>query len=193
MRNASESAGTITIRPAGPDDIEAVSDLLASAYAEFERSFPWPDLWPAYVTDVVDVSGRWGKSLLLVAEREGALAGSVDYYPPGQGYRLKTELVDMLGPEVAARTAFPTTWGAFRYLATSQQFRGHGIAQALVERVIGLARSDGASHLVLHTIPAMRAAARIYDRMAFGRIPERDFHIDPAIEDRVLAYSLPLA
>jgi ribosomal protein S18 acetylase RimI-like enzyme len=196
MRNMSEStpsiSGLVTVRPAGRDDIERVSDLLTSAYAEFERDFPWPELWSAYVTDVIDVQGRWGKSLLLVAESDGAVVGSVDYYPPGRGYRLKAELVDALGPENTARATFPTTWGAFRYLATSEAMRGRGIGRMMVERLITLAKSDGASHLVLHTMPTMRAAMRIYDRMAFARLPERDLHVDPGREDKVLAYSLPL-
>jgi ribosomal protein S18 acetylase RimI-like enzyme len=192
MGHTSRSIDTLTIRPAVRDDIGPVAHMLTHAYSEFERTFPWRGLWDTYVGDVVDVAGRWGKSLLLVAEIDGALAGSVDYYPPGRGYRLKAELAELLGPEVRARASLPTSCGTFRYLAIDPSYRGTGGGRALVEYVIALAQVDGATQLVLHTLPTMTAAICMYARMGFDRLPDRDLYVDAELDDHVLAYALAL-
>jgi hypothetical protein len=57
-------------------------------------------------------------------------------------------------------------------------------------RCVERARDLGLSGLALSTQPSMRAAHRIYERMGFVRVPERDWSPAPGIT--LLAYRLDL-
>lgn len=169
----------VTIRPADPEELDDVSALLLNAYAEYQPSFPSPELWVEYSTGVGDVRGRWGESQLWVAELDGALAGSVDYFPPGDsGYH--------------RAVGFPQSWAAFRFLATDPERRGSGVGRALVDHVIALARGGDATHVGLHSAPLMQAAIRIYEGVGFERSPEHDFAPIPDSDFRVLGFALAL-
>jgi GNAT superfamily N-acetyltransferase len=173
-------AGALTIRGARPEELDVVSTLLARAYAEYEERFSRRGAWDAYLADVADVRGRWGRSQLWVAELGGSIAGSVDYYPSGSGgYRY---------PGVP----FPARWACLRCLGTDPDRRGIGLGRALVEHLIALARREGATHLALHSVPFMAAAVRIYQKLGFRRFPEHDFLPRPDSASKVLAFALPL-
>ncbi len=77
-------------------------------------------------------------------------------------------------------------------VATDPTVRGSGLGTALSEHAIGLARADGATHMVLHSIPHMAAAVRIYERLGFERLPEHDFVPGPGLDGAVLAFRLAL-
>lgn len=188
-------AGTIRveIRPARHSEIDAVSMLLHAEYASYEETFPWPRLWSAYHADVADVADRWGDGLVLVAEIDGAMVGSIHCYPPGRGHRLRDELVGLIGPANAARMTFPEAWGSVRYLVTRSEHRRCGIGRALVERAVEINHRARSTHVGLHTLPTMHAAIALHERMGFLRLRERDLQIDPGSPDRVLAYVLSLA
>jgi len=173
--------GTLTVRGARRDELDEISDLLVRAYAELEERFYWRGAWNMYLADVADVHGRWGQSRLVVAELDGALVGSVDYYGPDSGgYRYPG-------------LAFPPGWSCFRCLGTDPDHRGIGAGRALVEHLIALARGDGASHLALHSAPIMETAMRMYGRLGFRRLPEHDFSPRPDSPHKVLAFGLPLS
>jgi ribosomal protein S18 acetylase RimI-like enzyme len=168
------------IRRARPEELDTISKLLMRAYAEYEAAFPSGEAWSRYLSDVADVRGRWGRSSLVVAELDGALAGSVDYYPPSSG--------GYAYPGVP----FPSGWAAFRCLGTDPDRRGAGVGRALVEHLIAQAREDGATHLAMHSAPAMATAVGLYQRMGFRRLPEHDFTPRPGSRLRVLAFGLAL-
>nr|WP_326127662.1 GNAT family N-acetyltransferase [uncultured Oscillibacter sp.] len=50
-------------------------------------------------------------------------------------------------------------------------FRGHRIGEALLERLIGDARTIGYRHMLLDTLPALDSALRLYRRFGFHEIP----------------------
>jgi ribosomal protein S18 acetylase RimI-like enzyme len=61
-----------------------------------------------------------------------------------------------------------------RFLAVDPASRGIGIGRALVHACIAATRDLGATRLVLSTLPAMRSAQRLYEKLGFERMPDRD-------------------
>ena len=171
--------GKPTIRRARPTETTAVAKLLVGAFAELEQRFYWPDSWDQYLRGVADVQGRQDQAQLWVAELDGTIVGSVDYYPPGNA---------RYHPAVT----FPADWAAFRCLAVDPEQRGASVGRSLVEHLIALARRDQATHLVLHSIPLMTVAVGMYQRMGFVRLPSHDFRPRATSPRRWLAYGLAL-
>ncbi|MDQ3956778.1 MAG: GNAT family N-acetyltransferase [Actinomycetota bacterium] len=154
--------------------------MLAAAYAEYERSFP-AENWRPYIADILDIEGRSSASELLVADRGGAIAGCVSYYPPG---------AEMSYPSDTFSVHWPPAWAGFRLLAVHPDVRGSGVGRVLTEACIERARAQGAPAVGLHTTEQMKVARAMYERMGFERAPEYDFRPAPAI--LVEAYELRL-
>jgi GNAT superfamily N-acetyltransferase len=112
----------------------------------------------------------------IVAERDGALVGSVILFPAAT----------TTYPGASERVAIPE----LRVLAVDPASRGQGIGQALVEECIRRARRSGASFLGLHSSSSMREAIAIYERVGFARYPADDFR--PSGAELIMAYRLPL-
>lgn len=51
------------------------------------------------------------------------------------------------------------------------QFRGRGIGERLVRRIIGDAEEIGYAHMLLDTLPFLEGALRMYERLGFYEIP----------------------
>lgn len=62
----------------------------------------------------------------------------------------------------------------FRVLAVAPEARDQGIGEALVDACVQRARRDGAPAVVLWSQPTMPAAHRLYERLGFVRVPDRD-------------------
>lgn len=96
----------------------------------------------------------------------------------------------------------------FRLLAVSPDARGRGVGEALVRECVARSArppsqatspSRPAHTLVLQTQPTMFAAQRLYERLGFVRVPERDVTLGPEAQGaggpstrERWAYSLPL-
>lgn len=174
-------AGELRIRDAHEEDLDVVSALLVDAYAQFlppprELTVEERAEWDGYRRNVADVWSRVPISSTIVAERDGTLLGSVNYYAPGQ--------VDSLDG------AWPDGWASIRLLGVSPQARGLGIGRALMNECLRRARADGATTMGLHTTKLMDVARAMYVRLGFTRTPEHDFH--PAPDFTVEAYRLDL-
>ena len=78
-----------------------------------------------------------------------------------------------------------------RALAVAPHARGRGIGAALVAAVVERAAGRGIRHLLLLTLPEMRAAHHLYAQAGFGRLPDRDWSPRPG--ETLLAYGLALA
>lgn len=117
------------------------------------------DLPADYLSEIGDVSGRAQSAAVWVAELGGELVGTVTVPRPGE--RLQD---DTLADEMD-----------LRLLAVSGRARGRGVAEALVRHCLELARARGSRRLVLHTASMMHGARRLYERMGFERISEREF------------------
>jgi predicted N-acetyltransferase YhbS len=166
---------TFHIRDAREEERAAIRDLTLVAYAEYATIMASP-AWEALrdvlrnVLDAEDAAER------IVAERGGALVGSVMLYPAA---------VQSYGGALT-----DSAWPELRLLAVSPVARGQGVGAALVEECLRRARRSGASTLGLHTSESMRAAMHMYERMGFVRVPEHDFRV--AGSELVMGYRLPL-
>jgi len=174
-------AGELTIRDARGEELDAVSALLIDAYAQFmppprELTAEERAGWDGYRRNIADVWSRVPVSSTIVAERDGKLLGSVNYYAPGQA-----DTVD---------GAWPNGWASIRLLGVSPQARGLGIGRALMAECLRRARADGATTMGLHTTQLMDVARAMYLRLGFRRVPEHDFH--PAPDFTVEAFQLDL-
>jgi ribosomal protein S18 acetylase RimI-like enzyme len=64
------------------------------------------------------------------------------------------------------------------------------VGAALVDLVVDRFRREGASAVVMSTLPRMRAAHHIYERAGFVRDPERDWSPMPGVD--LITYRLEL-
>jgi ribosomal protein S18 acetylase RimI-like enzyme len=145
----------ITVRPAHTSELAAVGDLTVAGYAA-DGLLLEDDPYADHLRDAVS---RAREAELYVAVADGQLAGTVTYCPQGSPW---------------SEVARPGE-GEFRMLAVSPAFRRRGIAQALVGLCIERSRELGYEAVLLCSLDAQRAAHRIYERLGFVRLPERDW------------------
>ncbi|MEU3395276.1 GNAT superfamily N-acetyltransferase [Streptomyces filamentosus] len=164
-----------TIRAVRPEEHEEVGELTARAYLDDGHlTFGEDD---AYLPVMKDVARRAVEAEVLVAaDAEGALLGAVTFTPGGG------EWADIAGAGEAE----------FRLLAVRGAARGRGVGEALVRACVDRARTlDGCVRLVLSTQDRMTSAHRIYRRLGFVRVPERDWSPVPGLSP-LWAFSLDL-
>lgn len=132
---------------------------------------------PGYLAEIEDVAGRDASAEVLVAEQAGRILGSVTIPRPGE-----RQLSDSAEDEMDVRL-----------LGVSPEARGTGLGAILMAHCAAVARARGLRGLSLHTGEQMLGAQRLYARLGFARVPERDFVI--TVSDgtrRILAYRLDL-
>ena len=151
---------TLVVEPAQPADFPAIADLTVQTYV----SQGWAP--PEYQQKLADVAGRAAQAQLLVARHSGAVVGSVALVLDGEFGEITA------GPHEAA----------FRMLVVDTSVRGQGIGEALVRACLQRAADAGRTAMVLSTDPRMHAAHRLYERLGFTRLPERDWSPIPGIE-----------
>ncbi|MFI0515500.1 GNAT family N-acetyltransferase [Streptomyces sp. WSLK1-5] len=165
----------IVIRPAEPTDYEPLGDITARAYLD-DGLLVFGGEADSYLAELRDVAKRARTAQVLVATADDRLLGGVTYVPSG-------------GP--MAELARPGE-AEIRMLAVSREARGRGVGQALVQACVDRAAAAG-TDIVLCTQPTMRTAHRIYERLGFTRVPERDWHPVPEAPDfTLLTYQLTL-
>jgi len=170
------TAGVVT-RDATPNDVEVIRNVTLAAYEQYAASLP-PPFWDAYRGNILATLAKPESAAQIVAEREGAVLGTVLLYPANAAIFRRGE-----GPP-------PMRWPEVRLLAVAPAARGHGVGDALMQECVARARRAGADRLALHTTPMMAAAVRLYTRMGFARAPELDF--SPAPGFTVHGYTLGL-
>ncbi|WP_029432731.1 GNAT family N-acetyltransferase [Blastococcus sp. URHD0036] len=156
------------VEAATPADFERIRELTVGVYRDEELSSA------EYLTQLADVEGRAGRSQLLVARLGGRVVGSVAL---------------VLDGDFGEITAGPAE-AAFRMLVVDPAARGAGVGEALVRTCLDRARAAGKATMVLSTDPRMTAAHRLYERLGFRRLPERDWSPVPGVDLRV--YTLEL-
>ncbi|WP_020136669.1 GNAT family N-acetyltransferase [Streptomyces sp. 351MFTsu5.1] len=164
----------ILIRPAEPTDYEPLGEITAQAYLrDGLLAFGDEDDW--YFQELRNVAKRAEAAEVLVAAENGRLLGGVTYVPHGG------PLAELASPAEAE----------IRMLAVAHEARGRGVGQALVQACVDRAAATG-TDLVLCTQPTMRSAHRIYERLGFTRVPERDWKPIPGNDFTLLTYKLTL-
>jgi ribosomal protein S18 acetylase RimI-like enzyme len=159
---------TVEIRTAVPAEYDAVGELTVEAYSHdgFVRG--------EYAMTLRAAADRAAKAELWVAADSSGLLGTVTYCPVGSVYR-----------EIGRDDE-----GEFRMLGVAGRARGLGIGTALTERCISRTRELGQQRLVMSSAVYMTTAHRIYERLGFVRLPERDWSPVPGID--LYAFALDL-
>ncbi len=147
----------VVVRLMHPEETDEVAELSVAAYS---ASYAIGD---GYRADIAAVADRAREHEVWVAAdaATGALLGTV-------------------ATPRAGRTMSPVARDGeldFRLLAVAPDARRRGIGETLVEHVLGLARERGSERVVLNTGPEMLGAHRLYERLGFERLPEREHTI----------------
>lgn len=151
-----------TIRRAVDDELEAVGRLTVEAY----RADGHVDLGSPYVAELADAASRAREAELWVAVEDGRVLGSVTFCLPG------TPWAELSRPGE----------GEFRMLGVSPDARRRGVAEALVRHVVQRARDLDLDALVMCSMSQMSTAHRLYERLGFVRLPERDWCPVPDVD-----------
>jgi ribosomal protein S18 acetylase RimI-like enzyme len=156
------------IRPATASEHAAVGELCVVAYEPFLHDDH------EYVATLRDAATRAAAAELLVAADGPALLGTVTFVPAG-------------GPlgEIATGDE-----AEFRMLAVAPAAQGRGVGMALMRHVVAEARRHGKRGIVCSSLAEMRAAHRIYERLGFRRVPQRDWSPVPGVD--LLAFAVTL-
>jgi ribosomal protein S18 acetylase RimI-like enzyme len=152
----------VRLRRARPADREAAGDVTVAAYSGFTRG---PD--DPYVARLRDAASRDREAELWVATPDDGdeVLGTVTICPDGSPWR---------------ELARPGE-GEFRMLAVAPEAQGRGVGAALAGLVVDRFRELGAAAVVLSSLPEMAAAHRLYARLGFVRVPERDWRPIPDV------------
>jgi len=115
-----------------------------------------------YVPELRDVARRVREAVVFAAldEADGMPLGCVTYVP---------------GPDNAWAEHLRAGEASIRMLAVDPAAQGRGVGTTLVEACLVRARADGRRAVFLHSLPVMTGAQRVYDRLGFRRVPERDW------------------
>jgi ribosomal protein S18 acetylase RimI-like enzyme len=163
----------LTIRPARAEELDAVGELTLAAYQAdgyFDNGVA-----PGYKIELADARTRAAEAELLVAvDAEDRLLGTVTIAQPGTPYA-----------EVSRDGELE-----FRMLAVDPAARRRGVGVALVQAVLDRALQLGLPRVVLCSQDRMTAVHRIYERLGFRRLPERDWN--PLPEVHLIAFQLDL-
>ena len=159
----------VRIEHATPEDHAAIAELTVSVYVGGGLA------GPEYGVELADVARRADLAELLVARADdGRLVGSVALVLDGD-FGEVTESEDE---------------AAVRMLVVDPAAQGRGIGALLMTECLERARAAGKRRMVLSTSTVMEAAHRLYERLGFTRLPERDWSPVPGVD--LLVYALDL-
>ena len=159
----------VAVHPAGPEDFDRIAELTVRVYVDGGLANE------GYTPELADVTGRADRSeLLVVRDDDARVVGSVALVLTGDFGEVTTSDEE----------------AAFRMLVVDPAMQGQGIGQLLVTTCLDRARAAGKRRMVISTGTRMTAAQRLYERLGFTRLPERDWSPVPDID--LLAYSREL-
>jgi ribosomal protein S18 acetylase RimI-like enzyme len=163
----------IVVREARPDEYAVLGAIVVDAY----RAVGALDGDEEYVAELRDVAARAHGAIVLAAvdDADGRPVGCATYVPGPD-----SPLAEELGPGEAS----------IRMLAVDPAAAGRGAGTALAVACVERARADGFRRVVLHSLPVMEGAQRIYRRLGFRHAPERDWVPVPHIHLRCFVLDL---
>jgi ribosomal protein S18 acetylase RimI-like enzyme len=187
--------GDVMIREARPGELAAVGDVRVAAYAA--GGF----LSPGYAPELRALGGA-GDGTVLVAVPDDATSAGATSARRRDGGAGGPAGGDGPGPGLIAGTIMLVTWplpgelvagpdeAEIRALAVTPGVQQGGVGTRLLLTALNWAELAGARRVVLSTLPEMRAAHRLYERIGFRRLPDRDWSPRPGVQ--LLAYCLEL-
>ncbi len=143
----------IHLRVARPADIHTVGDLTVRAYLAGQHL----KVGDPYEATLRDVGTRL--DITIIAELNSEIVGSVTVCP---------------STDPAAEISGDDEW-EFRFLAVRPDTWGSGIARRLIAECESRAGHAGAQAIVISVIDQNERAHRLYQRLGYVRIPERDW------------------
>jgi ribosomal protein S18 acetylase RimI-like enzyme len=163
---------SILVRAARPEEYPAIGALSIDAYHADGQ------LHEAYKRFLIDVEARsrHGAVLVAVDEPTGTVLGTATFVLPG------SPLAEMSAEGEAE----------FRTLAVAPGAQGRGVGAALVGACLDRAGELGCRAVVICTRDIALTAQRLYDRLGFARVPERDWSPMPGVTLLALRRELPL-
>ncbi|WP_410674754.1 GNAT family N-acetyltransferase [Amycolatopsis sp. cmx-4-68] len=159
--------GDVEIRPPRPEEYAAAGEVTVQAY-DVDGHLAGD---VGYDAELRDIARRVELAEVLVAV-DGEVLGTVTVVRPGSPY---------------AEISRPGEL-EFRMLAVAPSARGRGIGEALTRAVLDRARTLGVRKVVLSSLAGMRSAHRLYERLGFVRLTERDWRPFPHIS--LIAYQI---
>ena len=150
-----------------------VGDLCVDAY----RASGHLDEGDAYTDTLRDAEERARNGVLLVAVRDGDVVGTVTICPAGSPF-------SETGTEDECE---------FRFLAVAPAAWRSGVGEALVAACEEWAIDHGKSAHVICVVDGNRAAERLYERLGFERLPERDWSPRDGVSLRAYRRAVPYA
>lgn len=147
------------VRPVRPEELDEAGRVTSLAYREFVG--PGEQDWERYLAEIADVAGRAARARVLVAVEGGAILGSATVE--------LDERLDADDPPLAADEAH------IRMLGVDPAARRRGVARALIDACLDVARDAGKARVTLHTTQRMRTAQAMYEAMGFERLADRVF------------------
>lgn len=163
----------VDIVEAAPEQYGDVADALVDAFGSTI------ELSPLYEADLRDVERHAKEYRIWTAQEEGDIAGVV-LTPRG-----------VLGD--ADALAFTRSGEReFRQLAVRPQYRGRGVARALIDHAVRSIGALGIGTVEIHTGLRMVSARRLYESYGFTRRPEREtFVVDGGYRIVTYTYRIP--
>lgn len=144
------------MRLAGPEDYTRIGELTVAAYVEGGHL----RADDSYVQHLREVAERAEQARVLVAEIDGAVAGSATLTDYDQPF---------------AEVARPGEM-EFRMLSVAPEFQGRGVARLMVRHIIAEATArPEITGIALCSLTSMTAAHALYESEGFIRNPDRDF------------------
>lgn len=160
----------LTVRSAGPDEYADVGRIRERAYVD-------GGLVPAdhfYVEHLRQVEAVHGAEVLVAVDGNDRSLGTVTIAFPGSD-----------AAEIAREGELE-----FRMLAVLPDAQGCGVGALLVDACVERARDLRLRRVVISVADDNERALRLYDRLGFVRLPERDW--TPAPDVHLLGYALDL-
>ncbi|MEV6878766.1 GNAT family N-acetyltransferase [Amycolatopsis sp. NPDC051128] len=163
--------GDVEIRPPRPEEYAAAGEVTVQAY-DVDGHLAGD---VGYDAELRDIARRAELAEVLVAvDGAGEVVGTVTVVRPESAY---------------AEISRPGEL-EFRMLAVAPSARGRGVGEALTRAVLDRARRLGIRKVVLSSVDSMHSAHRLYERLGFARLAERDWRPFPHIS--LIAYQIDL-
>lgn len=153
------------------DDLDAFGRIVLESYLAL------PDMprEPGYEEELADVAARVRGGVVFGAFLDEAPAGCVTFVADASSRHAEN-----LQPGESS----------FRMLAVDTAAQGRGIGEALTRRCLDEAVEIGSDAVFIYSGSWMHTAHRLYLRLGFEFVPERDWRFDPGIH--LLAMRRPL-
>lgn len=153
------TTAAITIHPATNADHDDIVHILVASYAEYRETFEQADRWEAYLKDIRESVHNPYLTELWIAKIEDRIVGTVQLFETAHKAYPNFEL--------------PIDYPFIRLLGVDPQWRGHGIARALLQKCVESAKAMGKNTVYLYTGGQMVNAIRLYER--FGFVEDAEF------------------